>query len=102
MKQYVALARVSSREQEREGFSLEVQQDALKKYADTHGGKIVKLSDAEQADAPAGLPPYVTQVLRRPDDRAPVMLVRPPTQSGRSKRASQPSAEARSSRRLPA
>jgi chemotaxis signal transduction protein len=30
---------------------------------------------AEQADAPAGLPPYVTQVLRRPDDRAPVMLV---------------------------
>ena len=28
MKQFVALARVSSREQEREGFSLEVQQDA--------------------------------------------------------------------------
>ena len=43
MKQYVALARVSSREQEREGFSLEVQEDALKRYADTHGGKIVKL-----------------------------------------------------------
>ncbi len=43
MKQYVALARVSSREQEREGFSLEVQEDALKKYAETHGGKIVKL-----------------------------------------------------------
>ena len=30
MKQFVALARVSSREQEREGFSLEVQEDALK------------------------------------------------------------------------
>ncbi len=29
MKRYVALARVSSREQEREGFSLEVQEEAL-------------------------------------------------------------------------
>jgi hypothetical protein len=26
-------------------------------------------------DAPAGLPAYVTRVLRRPEDRAPVMLV---------------------------
>lgn len=43
MKQFVALARVSSREQEREGFSLEVQEDALKRYAETHDGKIVKL-----------------------------------------------------------
>jgi site-specific DNA recombinase len=43
MKQYVALARVSSREQEREGFSLEVQEDALKRYAEQHGGKIVRL-----------------------------------------------------------
>ena len=43
MKQYVALARVSSREQEREGFSLEVQEDALQRYADQHGGAIVKL-----------------------------------------------------------
>lgn len=42
MKQFVALARVSSREQEREGFSLEVQEDALKRYAETHDGKIVK------------------------------------------------------------
>ena len=32
-KRYVALARVSSREQEREGFSLEVQEDALERYA---------------------------------------------------------------------
>lgn len=43
MKQYVALARVSSREQEREGFSLEVQEEALQRYATTHEGVIVKL-----------------------------------------------------------
>lgn len=43
MKRYVALARVSSREQEREGFSLEVQEDALKRYAESHGGTLVKL-----------------------------------------------------------
>lgn len=43
MKQFVALARVSSREQEREGFSLEVQEEALKRYAAQSGGEIVKL-----------------------------------------------------------
>jgi DNA invertase Pin-like site-specific DNA recombinase len=43
MKKYVALARVSSREQEREGFSLDVQEDALKAYADQNDGTIVKL-----------------------------------------------------------
>ena len=43
MKRFVALARVSSREQEREGFSLEVQEDALKRYAAQAGGEIVKL-----------------------------------------------------------
>lgn len=43
MKQFVALARVSSREQEREGFSLDVQEDALKAYAEKHGGTIIKL-----------------------------------------------------------
>jgi site-specific DNA recombinase len=43
VKQYVALARVSSREQEREGFSLEVQADALQKYATAHGGAIIRL-----------------------------------------------------------
>ena len=43
MKQFVALARVSSREQEREGFSLEVQEDALKRYAEQHDGTVVKL-----------------------------------------------------------
>jgi DNA invertase Pin-like site-specific DNA recombinase len=43
MKQFVALARVSSREQEREGFSLEVQEEALKRYATQAGGEIAKL-----------------------------------------------------------
>ena len=43
MKRYVALARVSSREQEREGFSLAVQEEALKRYALQAGGEIVQL-----------------------------------------------------------
>ena len=30
---------------------------------------------SDEGDAPAGLPTYVTGVLRRPEDRAPVMLV---------------------------
>ena len=42
MKRFVALARVSSREQEREGFSLEVQEDALRRYAELQGGEIVR------------------------------------------------------------
>ncbi|MBL9084252.1 MAG: recombinase family protein [Planctomycetales bacterium] len=43
MKRFAALARVSSREQEREGFSLAVQEDALRRYATQAGGEIVKL-----------------------------------------------------------
>ena len=43
MKRYLALARVSSREQEREGFSLDVQEEGLARYAERHGGKIDKL-----------------------------------------------------------
>ncbi len=43
MKQYLALARVSSREQEREGFSLEVQETAIERYAADNQGKITKL-----------------------------------------------------------
>lgn len=43
MKRFVALARVSSREQEREGFSLAVQEDGLKRYAQQAGGEIVHL-----------------------------------------------------------
>jgi len=42
VKRFVALARVSSREQEREGFSLEVQEDALRRYADQQDGEIVR------------------------------------------------------------
>ncbi len=41
-KRFVALARVSSREQEREGFSLDVQEDALRGYAQRVGGEIVR------------------------------------------------------------
>lgn len=43
MKQFLALARVSSREQEREGFSLAVQEDGLQRYAKQAGGKIIRL-----------------------------------------------------------
>ena len=43
MKRFVAIARVSSREQEREGFSLEVQEDALRGYATRERGEVVKL-----------------------------------------------------------
>jgi len=42
-KRFVALARVSSREQEREGFSLDVQVDALQHYAERNNGEIVRL-----------------------------------------------------------
>jgi site-specific DNA recombinase len=42
-KRYIALARVSSREQEREGFSLDIQVDALKAYAERQNGTITKL-----------------------------------------------------------
>ena len=42
-KRYAALARVSSREQEREGFSLDVQVDALRLYAERNNGEITRL-----------------------------------------------------------
>ena len=42
MKKYIAFARVSSREQEREGFSLEVQEESLRAYAARVGGEIVQ------------------------------------------------------------
>ena len=42
-KRFVALARVSSREQEREGFSLDVQEESLQQYADRHNGQIIKM-----------------------------------------------------------
>ena len=43
MKRFIGLARVSSREQEREGFSLAVQEDALRRYAEREGGEMVRL-----------------------------------------------------------
>jgi DNA invertase Pin-like site-specific DNA recombinase len=58
-KQFIALARVSSREQEREGFSLEVQEDALLRYAEQHGGVISKLFRiAETATKPEEMCDY--------------------------------------------
>jgi DNA invertase Pin-like site-specific DNA recombinase len=41
-KKYLALARVSTREQEREGFSLDVQVDALRQYAERTNGEIIR------------------------------------------------------------
>jgi site-specific DNA recombinase len=43
MKKYLALARVSSREQQREGFSLDIQEDALRRFAERNGGTIIKM-----------------------------------------------------------
>ncbi len=43
MKKFVALARVSSREQEREGFSLAIQEDALRNHVVKLGGEISRL-----------------------------------------------------------
>lgn len=49
-KQVVIYARVSSREQEREGFSIPAQLKLLKEYALKNGFQIVKeYSDAETA-----------------------------------------------------
>jgi len=42
MKRFIALARVSSREQEREGFSLDVQEEAFKEYAERHNATLVE------------------------------------------------------------
>jgi predicted site-specific integrase-resolvase len=42
-KRFVALARVSSREQEREGFSLDVQVEARERYTERSTGEIVKM-----------------------------------------------------------
>lgn len=43
MKRYIALARVSGREQEREGFSLSVQVDGFKHYADQKKIELVRI-----------------------------------------------------------
>jgi len=52
-KNIVALSRVSSREQKEEGYSLEVQEDAIREYAARERATIVKLfSFAETASKP--------------------------------------------------
>jgi site-specific DNA recombinase len=40
---FVAMARVSSREQEKEGWSLDHQEEELRRYADKHDGEIIQL-----------------------------------------------------------
>src|SRR5207247_515026 len=42
-KRFIALARASSREQEREGFSLDIQVDALNFDAERRNGTVIKL-----------------------------------------------------------
>ena len=42
-KRFIGFARVSSREQEREGFSLDVQESGLLREAERRGGEVVKL-----------------------------------------------------------
>ena len=43
MKKYLALARVSSEEQQREGFSLDIQEEALREWAAKTGAEIAKM-----------------------------------------------------------
>jgi len=43
MKRFIALARVSSREQEQEGFSLDIQETAFHKYVEKENGEIVRM-----------------------------------------------------------
>jgi len=52
-KKYVALARVSSREQEKEGFSLEVQEEGFYRFVRENGGELVRMFRiAETASKP--------------------------------------------------
>ncbi len=48
-KRFVALARVSSREQKEQGFSLDVQEEALQKYAERNGGEIVRFEKVAES-----------------------------------------------------
>ncbi|HZW08127.1 MAG TPA: recombinase family protein, partial [Phycisphaerales bacterium] len=54
MKRFVAFARVSSREQQREGFSLAVQEEQLRAYAERAGGVIVKLFTVAETASKSG------------------------------------------------
>ena len=69
-KRFVALARVSSREQEREGFSLDVQESALTAYASRVGGKIVKLYRIAETASKADERKTFKELLRYAKDNA--------------------------------
>ena len=64
MKQFVALARVSSREQEREGFSLAVQEEALNRYAVQAGGNIVQFFRIAETASKSEEPKTFKQLIR--------------------------------------
>jgi site-specific DNA recombinase len=71
MKQFVALARVSSREQEREGFSLEVQEDALRRYALQHGGEIIRFFKIAETASKSDERKAFKELIRYAKQRAP-------------------------------
>lgn len=56
-KQAILYARVSSKEQEREGFSIQAQQKLLRPYAAENGIKVAReFTDIETAKTPGGRP----------------------------------------------
>jgi hypothetical protein len=76
-RQAVVYARVSSREQEREGFSIPAQQALLKKYAADNGFAIVEeFIDVETAKK-SGRSSFTKMLamLKKKGDKAPVVLV---------------------------
>jgi len=76
-RQAVLYARVSSREQEREGFSIPAQQALLKKYAADNGFAIVEeFIDVETAKK-SGRASFTKMLamLKKKGDKAPVVLV---------------------------
>src|SRR5579883_159878 len=53
-KMYIGLARVSSREQEREGFSLDTQEQEIRRYVEKAGGELVRLWRGAETATRAG------------------------------------------------
>ena len=77
LKRAVLYARVSSREQEREGFSIQAQQTLLRKYAADHGFAVVEeFVDVETAKK-SGRAAFtrLLAMLKKKAERAPVVLV---------------------------
>lgn len=77
LKQAVLYARVSSREQEREGFSIPAQQAILKKYAADNGFAILEeFIDVETAKKTGRVAfTRLLQMLKKKAGKAPVVLV---------------------------